>query len=122
MKKHLLDRVASGEGIDEILDEFDPGEFELDIEELHSKAYDADSQLDVAAAIQELELKTHEQIEHETALKWAARSIAAYRLNRRDEGLEYKHEALEHASQVSGDLVDKLAVRIQVEAERAGGK
>lgn len=115
----FFDRVVSGETLDDILNDFDPGAIAVDVEELHSRAYDADTQIDVAAALQELELKTHEQIEHETAIKWAARAIAAYRLNR-PEARDYKTEALEHASQVSGDLVDRLAVRIEVEANRSG--
>lgn len=61
--------------------------------------------LNVLAAKRELQIKSLETIQRETACAWASRAIAAYELfaetgNMRwlFEAHEYEHEALEHAA------------------------
>lgn len=63
--------------------------------------------LDEATA--ELEDKTYEQIQIETAWKWGSRAVAAYKLGD-PQAQEYEHEALEHAALVddSGQLIAEL--------------
>lgn len=64
--------------------------------------------LDINKAYMELQAKTKVQIEHETALTWAARAVAAHQLGNDHDAMLYAHEALEHASEVGGALVDEL--------------
>ena len=61
----------------------------------------------IQLAIVEIQQKTIEQIEDETAIKWAARALAAWQLanatsvmslKRFAESITYKGEALEHAA------------------------
>lgn len=70
------------------------------------------SGLDVSGALQELRTKDRNQIEYETAVKWAGRAVAAYTLGLRSadraaqvmrfsEGDGYADEAREHAAQVN---------------------
>lgn len=56
-------------------------------------------------AVGELQEKTMQQIQHETALTWAGRALASYALFERTgdlqrllDGEEFGHEATEHAS------------------------
>lgn len=63
--------------------------------------------LDVKAALQEVQQKSAEQIEQETAYKWASRAIACDMLYKQTGLLHWllraedmKHEALEHAAVV----------------------
>jgi hypothetical protein len=69
--------------------------------------------LDVKEAIKELRDKTLEDIQRETAWKWASRACAAFQKASEQKSLkdavkwlleaeEYKHEAIEHAA-----LIDK---------------
>lgn len=66
----------------------------------------------LANAIVELRSKSLQDIERETAVRWAERAVAAYSLGY-DEADEYAHEALEHAG-LSGDDVLLDWVRQQV--------
>jgi len=81
--------------------------------------------LDVKAAKKELAEKTLDQIQRETAWKWASRAVASFEnvLEAKNEkkvsafmaGQEYLHEAIEHASLVDdgdGDLVDDIKMAI----------
>lgn len=67
--------------------------------------------LDVKAAIKELEVKSIEDIQRETAWKWASRACASFQKASEQKSLkaavkwlmeaeEYKHEAVEHAALV----------------------
>lgn len=56
--------------------------------------------LDAARA--EVAEKTQHQIQVETALRWAARAIAATEIGRLDDAHEYAHEAVEHGA-LAGD-------------------
>lgn len=58
---------------------------------------------DIVQAEVELRKKTLRQIQYETALKWAARAMVAYRLGATDDAHEYAHEAAEHAA-LTGDV------------------
>lgn len=53
--------------------------------------------------------KTLRAIQHETALVWAGRAIAAQMTGRSADAIEYAHEAIEHAA-LSGTpgLLDQL--------------
>jgi hypothetical protein len=55
-----------------------------------------------AIALAELQQKTLEQIQVETAYTWAYRAWAAKQLGLEHDAVEYFHEAVEHAS-LSGD-------------------
>jgi hypothetical protein len=72
---------------------------------------------EIEEARRELVSKSKAQIEEETAVKWAARAIAAYSIFEESGSLEvfadateYHHEALEHASDtpILGDLLAAL--------------
>lgn len=70
----------------------------------------------VEEAKQELSAKTLDQIQQETAIKWAARYAAAYELSNDNtlttevydqwvhDQYEYRSEALEHAAQVQDEM------------------
>ena len=58
----------------------------------------------VQVAVDELGRKRIGDIQVETAYIWAARAVAAVRLNRLAEAHEYWHEAVEHAA-LAGDAV-----------------
>jgi hypothetical protein len=53
-------------------------------------------------ALDELMQKTLQQIQCETAIKWAYRAWAAYKMKCHHDAIEYEHEAIEHAA-LSGD-------------------
>lgn len=64
------------------------------------------SDLNIQAAVLELQRKTHAQIQIDTARTWAARAIASYmlymkygHLGRLLDAEDYRHEAFEHASE-----------------------
>lgn len=68
---------------------------------------------DIEAARRELDYKSHEQIETETSLKWAARAIAAYDIFLETSDLtylfdasDYHREAIEHAADT--DVFDEV--------------
>ncbi len=70
----------------------------------------AASQFDVESALKEVQEKTEEQVESETAFKWASRCIACFQLYKKTEklkwyiqALHYRDEALEHAALVKDD-------------------
>lgn len=117
-----VQRLLRGVPVDEVVDSVDISdaqllreiEEEVRIEALRTRAYEADEtlELDLDAALNELRTKDHDQIERETAVRWAARSVAAMTLGRPEESSDYRHEALEHAAQVSGDFVDRIALLI----------
>jgi hypothetical protein len=78
-------------------------------------------QFDVDAALQELDKKSYQDIQKETAIKWGSRAIAAYLISEKSEepseslhwlemGNEYAHESIEHAALVedSGALVGEI--------------
>jgi len=69
--------------------------------------------LDVNAAKTEVQEKDEHQIESETALKWAARSIACFQLYDETDELKWlfraedmRHEAIEHASLADEETLD----------------
>lgn len=81
--------------------------------------------LDVAAAKKELSEKTLDQIQRETAWKWASRAAASFenvleadrekKVSLYMAGAEYLHEAIEHASLVydgDGALVDDIRLAV----------
>lgn len=49
-------------------------------------------------AIAELQTKSLDQIQVETAYTWAYRAWAAYKLGLPHDAVEYAHEAIEHAA------------------------
>lgn len=82
--------------------------------------------LKIAEAKKELSEKTLDQIQRETAWKWASRAVASFentvdaanekKLTTFLAGQEYLHEAIEHASLVDdgdGDLVDDVKKAIK---------
>ena len=82
---------------------------------------DQEFTVDVDGARAEILNKDYGQIQHETALKWAARGLAAYELSAESEtiqeaigwlelGNEFTHEALEHAALVEdgGELLVQI--------------
>jgi hypothetical protein len=74
-------------------------------------------EIDINSALEELKTKTLDQIQRETAIKWAGRALAARQLGleNNDQQLlsdsnEYVHEALEHAALVedSGEFLVEI--------------
>jgi hypothetical protein len=63
----------------------------------------------------ELQAKSEQDIELETAIRWGARAIAAYEMGNFLSGEDYFHEALEHAALV-GDLGESVG-RIQQQVD-----
>jgi len=59
----------------------------------------------VDQAVAELQAKTLEQIQRETAVTWAYRAHAAKLLQRPKDYCEFEHEALEHAVLCGDDRV-----------------
>ncbi len=59
----------------------------------------------VREALQELAEKDIDQIQVETAHKWAGRACAAKLYGYEDDAHEYAHEALEHAALCADDAV-----------------
>jgi hypothetical protein len=57
----------------------------------------------VAHALSELSRKSLRQIQFETAMVWYGRAVAAMRLGKPSDALEYAHESIEHAA-LSGDI------------------
>jgi len=84
---------------------------------------------EIELAKEEIQKKGLLGIEEETAKKWAARAAAAYVMSVDadegdaqqwwDDGEVYRNEALEHASQVSGELVDTIADALEEYREPA---
>lgn len=79
------------------------------------------TELDIEGALKELQEKTVSDIEHATAMKWAARAVASYQLSTSEQdpgksldllrnGDTFSSEALEHAANVKdhGALVSEL--------------
>ncbi len=82
------------------------------------------SKHDIDAARNELDYKSKEQIERETALKWAARAIAAYRLFIETgdhtymwDAVDYHHEAVEHAAET--DILPIISATLAEEKAKA---
>ena len=71
----------------------------------------------IEASLVELEQKSLQQIQVETAIKWAGRACAAAMLDRHDEAHEFAHEAIEHAA-LSND--DRLLKQIRLAFVRYG--
>ena len=78
---------------------------------------------DIATAKRELQDKAQDEIERETAIKWAARAIAAYIIAREQHNVaviseadEYRGEALEHAAK-AGDF-GRLAGTLQRQIDK----
>lgn len=60
-------------------------------------------------AMIELSQKTLAQIQAETAYTWAWRAAAAFRMRMVADGIEYQHEAIEHAALTGDDeLLDEV--------------
>lgn len=73
----------------------------------------------VTEAIRELEEKTLDDIQVETARKWLARACAAKVMGLEDDAHEYAHEALEHAALAQSEtLIDE----VRAELARYGAK
>jgi hypothetical protein len=88
----------------------------------------ASSDLDIEEALEEVRSKSGEEVDRETATKWAARAVASYRLcikasgirekvERFSEGDDYRHEALEHAG-TGGDSEAAARIARETKAER----
>jgi hypothetical protein len=88
--------------------------------------------LDVQGAMSELRTKDDNQLEAETALKWAARAIASYALAvqagdksaqtlRFTQGDDFRHEAFEHSAQAGdgGQLLRYLTGEIEKARQEA---
>ena len=70
----------------------------------------AKATFDIEAALTEVQDKTEEEIETETAFKWASRAIACFQLHKETKLIkwllvaeDYRHEAIEHAALVKDD-------------------
>lgn len=59
--------------------------------------------ISLSDAIKELQTKTLNNIQVETAITWINRACAAMQMNNTDDAREYAHEAVEHAA-LSGDI------------------
>src|SRR2546425_2306592 len=70
------------------------------------------SKQNISEAAKELKAKSYEQIEQETAIKWAARAIAASNLGKLKEAENYRHEAVEHAAFVNSEFLDSVMSEI----------
>jgi hypothetical protein len=78
-------------------------------------------------AMGELQEKSMEQIQHETAITWAGRALASYTLFERTgdlqkllDGEEFAHEAVEHASLAgSPGFSDLIAAHVHDAREHA---
>lgn len=90
---------------------------------------DYEKAFNVDEALTELQTKTPQQIEIETAFKWAGRAIAARRIYRttddlkfRDLSIEYAHEAQEHAAAVGdrGATLQTVEAALAYELARLG--
>lgn len=71
----------------------------------------------IQRALEELQQKTLEDVQIETALTWAGRACAARQLGRLAEAVEYAHEAIEHAA-LSGH--DDTLHHVRVAFEKYG--
>jgi hypothetical protein len=74
---------------------------------------------DVAEAKKEVQEKTDEQIEEETAYKWGARAVACFELFNETEALNWlirgfdnRHESMEHASFAGTEVLSYVVDRI----------
>lgn len=83
--------------------------------------------MDIRAALVEVQSKTEQELEMETAYKWAARAVACYRLFAEGHDLkwlaaarDYEHEASEHAALVRDGAVTLLRIE-EVLAEECAG-
>lgn len=56
----------------------------------------------ITEGMREVATKTLNQVQRETAIKWAGRACAAAIHNKHDDAHEYAHESVEHAA-LSGD-------------------
>lgn len=81
--------------------------------------------IQVQEALAELTQRTKQDIEAETAWKWAARAGAAVRLANADganrlrwiaDAVEYGHEAIEHAGSVGPELLTEIRARLAAES------
>lgn len=80
----------------------------------------------VHAALAELKQRTKQEIEAETAWKWAARAAAAVLLANTAESarqlrwiavaVEYGHEAIEHAASASFEVLGQIRAQLAVES------
>lgn len=73
----------------------------------------------LAAARQTLATKLVTQIELETAATWGARAVAAFELftmtgdlRWRDQAVDYRHEAVEHAASAPPGAVEAISAEI----------
>jgi hypothetical protein len=73
-----------------------------------SKVASDDFDKKVEEATQELSGKTLIQVQTETAWKWAARAVAAFKSNKKEDFHEYCHEAYEHAALASVELLTEV--------------
>lgn len=85
----------------------------------------ADDPFDVEGALKEVQEKTEEQVEEETAYKWGGRAIACYQLYKKTgkikwfiKGEDYRHEAIEHAALVKDEGKVLKTVEVEVEKHR----
>jgi len=83
------------------------------------------SAFDIEEALKEVQEKDEDQIEEETAYKWASRAIASYMMYDKTgeqkwllAGEDRRHEALEHASLCEDDGKTLTAVRKEIEKHR----
>lgn len=72
------------------------------------------SKSSIKEAVEELKVKSYEDIERETAVKWAARAAAACLLGKLKEFEDYRHEAIEHAAFVNSAFLDDVRASIDV--------
>jgi hypothetical protein len=73
----------------------------------------------IEKALKELQQKSLQDIQVETALTWAGRACAAADLNRFTDASEYAHEAIEHAA-LSGNNKLLKAVRDALDSYGVG--
>ena len=80
---------------------------------------------DIEAAKKEVQEKEEEEIEVETAYKWASRAIACFKLHAETKlvmwlikGEDYRHEALEHAALAKDRGKTLNAIEDEIEKNR----
>lgn len=90
-----------------------------------SRYLHASPKLDIEGALAEVQEKSDQEIESETAHKWAARAIACFQLHRATgelrwflRGNDYRHEAIEHAALVEDGGATMLALTAEVDRVR----
>jgi hypothetical protein len=97
--------------------------------ELELRLAVSDSKFDVEEALKEVQEKTEQQVEIDTAYKWGARAIACFQLYKQTgkmkwyiQAMDYRHESIEHAS-LAMDMGKTLKeVETEIDKHKTGPK